>query len=382
MAELHANQIIGKDAIKEHGSLEFEIRDFKNPAHRGLLKESIVAKNKAWTGWWFPSRDREMFDMGNQVSPLGAYDEMLRFIRFYQKGTTRYRSNALSPLYRKWSADDAKAYFDIMDNFKNNQGIQNTADFEEKYIYAHNEESWDGVCEGVAFAATLEKEPTQCRQFKTLDGDTITLTPFHQKALLAKKYDFVSEGINYYGNKFVNEPWNTNIAGPEHDYSDISPVQLHRLLHFYMRDQKKNIILDYDAGYPVWNVAVFGYDSFVRDEGNGILKVKTNLYYSDPFNRDELIGYAGDYNLNYTGTHEEILELYYELEYVRSGTKYKIVSSRWTEGVGVKSFVYHPDYVLVPDAAKVVPRSAGDVINPAIVDFMLNDLKIVPCPGE
>jgi hypothetical protein len=378
-----ANTVVGKDAIKEHGDLTFSAYYFKNQANKKLLKESIEATKKPWSGWWFPSRDKEMFDMGNIISPLEAYDEMVEVIKSHQGNGIRYRSSVLKPLYNKWPLSEAEKYFQTMQQYSSRPGgPTNTVEFENQYVYSYNEDNWDGVCEGIAFASILEKEPTQCREFRATNGKKIILTPFHQKALLAKKYDFVSQGVKYYGNKFVNEPWNTNIAGPQHDYSDIKPDQLHRLLHYYMKDQGKSIIIDYDASYPVWNVTVYGYDSFIYDEGNGVLGVKTRLYYSDPFNRDELLGEPGNYKLYQTGTVEEFIELYYELEYIEKRGKYVITGSRWTEGPGLKSYIHHPDYVIVPEPAKVVPRSAGDVVNPEIVDFMLNDLKVVRCPGE
>lgn len=378
-----ANPVVGKDAIKEHGDLVFDRYHFTNPSNKKLLKESIQSKKRPWSGWWFPSRDREMFDMGNIISPLEAYDEMVEFIKNYHGNGIRYRSSVLKPLYNRWSLDQANKYFGIMDDFASRpNGPRNSVEFEEKYVYAYNEDNWDGVCEGIAFASILEDEPTQCREFRANDGKKVILTPFHQKALLAKKYDFVSQGVKYYGNKFVNEPWNTNIAGPEHDYSDIKPDQMHKLLHHYMKDRGQNIIIDYDASYPVWNVTVYGYDSFIYDEGNGVLSVKTRLYYSDPFDRESLLGEPGDYKLYATGTVEEFIELYYELEYIEKRGKYIITGSRWTEGPGLKSYIHHPDYIIVPEPTKVVPRSAGDVISPEVVDFMLNDLKVVPCPGE
>ena len=377
------SNVVGKDAIKEHGSLVFGRYLFTNPKSKNLLKEKIQSKMRPWSGWWFPSRDREMFDMGNLISPLEAYDEMINYIKkFHQKGV-RYRSSFLKPLYKRWSLETANDYFKNMSRFADRPGgPQNSVEFEEKYVYSQNEDNWDGLCEGVAFASILEQEPTQCREFKSPSGQKIILTPFHQKALLAKKYDFVGHGVKYYGNKFVNEPWNTNISGPEHDYSDIKPDQLHKLLHHYMRDQRRNIIIDYDASYPVWNVVVYAYDSFIFDEGNGVLSVKTRLYYSDPFDRASLLGGPDNYKLYNSGTIEDFIELYYELDYTETRGRYIITDSRWTEGPGLKSYIHHPDYVIIPEPSKIVPRSAGDVISPEVVDFMLKDLKVVNCPGK
>lgn len=373
------NTPLGMDPIFEHGNLVFNRYQFK-ASENFLVKENIRSSKKTWSGWWFPSRDREMFDMGtDNHAPLQIYDLLFEELKSLHNGNQRTLDKYYLKLFQKWPQSNAIDYFSNFKNYTNNFGVNNTVEFEERFFYSSNESSWDGLCEGVAFASILEEEPKNCRLFQTVKGEKIYITPFHMKALLAKKYDFLNTGINYYGNKFIYRPWKTNVSGPVDDYSDINPMQFHRLLHYYMRDRKQNLIIDYDASFPVWNVSVFGYDSFIVDEG-GTLKVKTNIYYSDPLDRDILIGHPGDYKLHFSGTNDNIIELYYELDYVTSGSNYVITASRWTEGPGTKSFINHPDYVIALDPSKVVPASAGDTISPEIVDFIVNGLPEVQCP--
>jgi hypothetical protein len=111
--------------------------------------------------------------------------------------------------------------------------------------------AWHGYCHGWSAAAVLEPEPKAVRLASTRDDDgDLLLTVADQKGWFSASHAF--DVANYYGDRFGDG------EGSE-DLQDIAPDRLWRLLKTFIREQGIPLVMDLDAGEPVWNYPVFAY---------------------------------------------------------------------------------------------------------------------------
>lgn len=185
---------------------------------------------KPWSSWWFPSRERYIFDREGTLSPLEKYD------RVHQRAYGR------NPY---------------------------TTNYERDEVYNDNAATWSGLCHAWAIASVKHKEPASeknIRGYQFSVGD--------QKALLLKSYENVS-GLKIHGQRF---------NGTARDlYEDMYPDQLHKFVEVFLRDKKKAFLMDYDASYPVWTVPVYKAKSVVEALSSTKVKVSLWLTYASSF---------------------------------------------------------------------------------------------------
>lgn len=283
-------------ATAKFGKLVVELGDF-----------NAEATQKPWSSWWYPSFDKLLFeDRDRNPSPLSKYDA---FARKSFRRTTQAR------------------------------------DFEEENIYDARAAEWSGLCDAWSMAAILEEEPV-----KSVTKNGIVFNVVDLKGLLLKTYEGVAlEEV--YGQR-NNAQWDSV-------YEDIYPEQFHKFLQKEIYEKKNAFIMDYDAGFQVWNVPVYKAKMKITKDPQNSNVVKVRAYLSFPSQ------FIEDYN--FTGTKEILKSYTYDLygNWDRSG-KFMVDYGIWTES----SRWDHPDYFLVVPK-EVVRKSRNTEIDPKIVDAIL-----------
>ena len=282
--------------VAKYGKAVVELGDF-----------NVEANQKPWSSWWYPSFEKLLFeDQDRNLSPLSKYDI---FTKKYARKQT-----------------DARG-------------------FEEKNIYDSRAAGWAGLCDAWSMAAILEKEPV-----KPVKKYGIVFNIVDLKGLLLKTYEGAAL-TEVYGQR-NNAQWDSV-------YEDIYPEQFHRFLQKEIYEKKNAFIMDYDAGFQVWNVPVYEAKMKVtKDQQNpNMVHVRTYLSFPSQF--------IDDYN--FTGTQKVLKSYTYDL-YGSWNNQGKFVADYglWTES----SRWDHPDYVIaVPQ--KLDRKSRNTEIDPEIVDAIL-----------
>ncbi len=169
------------------------------PAH--AVVEEAVAKRIPWSGYWWPVAKGEL------LGPLEKYD-------------------ALSGRRAQWWELENKP-----------PGPQVP--------------SWHGYCHGWSAAAILEREPVAHYVTGATAGPgPIALGVGEQKGWLSAGHAF--DVANYYGDRYGDG------EGSE-DIQDIAPDMLWQLLKTFIQQRGVALVMDLDAGEPVWNYPVFAY---------------------------------------------------------------------------------------------------------------------------
>lgn len=177
-------------------------------------------------------------------------------------------------------------------------------------------EEWAGHCNGWSAAASLEAEPVVPR---TVDGQEFSVA--EQKGLLTEMY--MDCYHQFYGTRCYQDS-----ADP-----DIHPHHFHRLLLEFIKERQVPIVIDTDAGSPVWNFPVYAFETvWTTDPRRGRAEVTTKVYLAD----DNVV--AG-----YLGTKGIVKTYKYTLELNPAG---EVTGGKWARGTGSR----HPDFVWVPTA--------------------------------
>ncbi len=283
-------------AVAKYGKAVVEIGDF-----------NVEATQKPWSSWWYPSFDKLLFeDNERSLSPLSKYD-----------------------LYAKKS-------------FRRKTGAR---DFEEQNIYDPRATEWSGLCDAWSMAAILEKEP-----IKPVTKNGITFNIVDLKGLLLKTYE---------GAYLTDVFGQRNNAQWDSVYEDIYPEQFHRFLQIEIYQNKNAFIMDYDAGFQVWNVPVYKAKMKITKDAQNPNMVHVRTYLSFPSQ------FLEDYN--FTGTKEILKSYTYDLYGNWDGAgKFVVDYGLWTES----SRWDHPDYLLtVPK--ELAQKSRNTEIDPKIVNAIL-----------
>lgn len=160
-----------------------------------------VKGEQPWSGYWYPSRGREMF--AGDDAPLAKLDRLLA-----------------------------------------QRGLENGAKKIEQDKYDPSSADWSGLCDAWARAAMAEPEPKTAVELDGIRFETSDI-----KALLIKKYEgFEPEtyGYRYYGS-----------AESDGEINDIRPEALHQLIQSVIGKLGKPIGVDDDPGFEVWNKPLF-----------------------------------------------------------------------------------------------------------------------------
>ncbi len=281
--------------VGKFGKAEVEIGDF-----------NVEANQKPWSSWWFPSFEKLLFeDQNGALSTLTKYDKFSRK-KFGKETFAR--------------------------------------DFEEKKIYDPRAAEWAGLCDAWSMAAILEKEPV-----KPVNKFGMVFNIVDLKGLLLKSYEGVALTESY--GQRNNAQWDSV-------YEDIYPEQFHRFLQAQLYDKKDAFIMDYDAGFQVWNVPVYKAKMRITKDEQNLKVVHVRTYLSFPSQ------FLDDYN--FVGTKEILKSYTYDLYGNWKGDKFIVDYGLWTES----SRWDHPDYFLVVPK-KVDRKSRNTEIDPAIVDSIL-----------
>lgn len=261
---------------------------------------------KPWSSYWFPYFETFMFEAQDSIpAPLQKYDE-------FMKRNYRFKVS--------------------------------TADFEKNHVYNNRASDWEGLCHAWALASIVYPEP---KREVTLRGITFRVADL--KALLLKTFEEAPLG-EFFGQR-NNAEWDSV-------YADVYPEQFHKFVQEVLIKQKKSFIMDYDAGNQVWNVPVFKAISRVQKSENDPkrVKVKTYIYYADPFVNDK----------NFVGTEEVIKSYNYDLIGNWIQDEFVVDYGVWTES----SKWDHPDYMIFPPE-KIERKSRNELLNYKVVDEIL-----------
>ncbi len=243
-----------------------------------------------------------------------------------------------------WEGKESTLY--KYDAYAARRGVKTDAtNYERKNVYNPRASDWEGLCNAWAMAAITFKEPKK--------GIKLYGVPFEVKdlkALLLKSLE-LELGDKFYGQR-NNAEWDSI-------YADVYPDQFHRFLQVEGFEKKNPFIMDFDAGYQVWNVPVYKVKSFIKeDESNDeVLKVKTYVYYASPFNPDP----------NFVGLETETKVYSYDLHGKWEGDQFRVNYGLWTGS----SRWDHPDYLIPKPNRELRRESRNKEINPKIVDEIL-----------
>jgi hypothetical protein len=140
---------------------------------------------------------------------------------------------------------------------------------------------------------------------------------------------------------------------------DILPHHFHRLLLEYMKERQVPIVIDADAGSPVWNYPAYAFETtWTTDARRGKADVTTKLYLADD-----------NVNADFLGTKGLIKTYRYTLDLNAAG---EVIGGAWARGTGKN----HPDFVWVPTANS--PPAGWQ--NPAVEEAMVRAIVGSPAP--
>lgn len=249
---------------------------------------SEESKITPWSSWWFPTKDRYMFENtdSKKLAPLQKYD-------LYVERTDRGDSEA--------------------------------ALFEEREIYDPSEVNWAGLCHAWAVASVLHAEP----KFE-ITRKKISFSVADQKALLLKSYENV-EGLKYYGDRYD--------GGFDDKFDDIYPDQFHRFAQVFIFEKKLPFLMDYDPSYPVWTVPIYKITFKITKENESTAHVKAWVTTASSFVDSP----------NYVGTKKTVKYYEYELYGNWIGPNLQVTGSKW---VNDAVFDHPDFLVAFPEKAK------------------------------
>ena len=124
--------------------------------------------------------------------------------------------------------------------------------------------SWWGKCNGWAAAAILTNEPREELTFQIpaesvgAEGDPISI-PFQSgdiKAMVSGVY--YSTMSHFYGARYSDE---------EDDLADLHPHAFHRIITYYIGEEKFPLVFDTTATEAVWNYPAYAYEMTITDGG-------------------------------------------------------------------------------------------------------------------
>lgn len=282
---------------------------------KAVVKEGEVRfylEKKPWSSWWYPIYKTELFEDSDE----GADSTLKRYDRYTRK-------------------------------IGMNSG--SSREFEEEEIFNQNASKWSGLCHAWAIASIMEDEPVAPVTKKGIKFRVQDL-----KALLIKTYEKSYPGKEYtYGQR--------NNAHFGDVYEDIYPEQLHTILNTELFEKKKPFIMDFDAGYQVWNVPVYG----------AIIKIKKDIDNPHVVHVDLRLRTASPFvKPSFVGTDYDNRAYYYDLYGNWEGENFIVDYGLWTKGNISDSRRAHPDFIAVkPD--KLIRRSGNKYIDVDIVDEIL-----------
>jgi hypothetical protein len=280
-------------------------------------KFSATSRYQPWSGWWHPKRDRFLFDRGpGAEAPLQKYDAYVA---------------------AKTGTNPGSAPFEEQDLFLYNPGAGPA----------------DGLCDALAAASLLEREPLGP---VTVNGIAFEVQDL--KALLVKTYEQL-DGTDSLGER-------NNDANQ--DYQDMYPDQFHRFVQRELQERGRPFYYDRDPTRLVWNTPVHRMEGEIRpDPANPhAMHVDVTLVAASPF-VDRM-----PQGQNFVGRLEVLHQYTYTLYGDPRPDGFHVVYGEWTGD----SVLYHPDFVtLLPESLQhenLARLSNNDKIDVKLVDEILS----------
>jgi len=240
------------------------------PAPARAQSEEAAADFTPWSGYWWPHKE------GRIVGPLSKYDQA-------------------------------------------NPGAHAAA-WEQQHHPRSRAEGWAGFCHAWSAACVLEKEPKGPISYKGL-----TLDVADQKAWLTVAHS--ADSADFYGQR--ND---ANIPITSELYQDLKPDMLWRYLKLYVQQRGIPLIMDIEAGSPVWNYPVYGYRiTWTPQGGAGQVQAHLTLWMADDAVQPGQVG-------------TKVRKHDYDFTCRMSGGNVILGSGKWI-GASVKD---HPDFAWYP----------------------------------
>ena len=146
-------------------------------------------------------------------------------------------------------------------------------------------------------------------------------------------------------------------------YEDIYPEQFHTIVMAELIEKKRPFLMDFDSGYQVWNVPVYGAKIKVKKDADNpnVVHVKTKLTTASPYVNDP--NFVGTTSLSFA----YVYDLYGNWE---TPDRFVVDYGIWVKRDRHDSRKSHPDFLVVkPD--KVKRRSKNEFIDIELVDIIL-----------
>lgn len=282
-----------RQVFEEFGDLYIEPTPLaENGRPKTVPMMSVADEDRPWSGYWYPKYRPEMFETDD--SPLGKFDQYLSKMGINSSIAEWERA--------RWRPG----------------------------IYA----AWEGLCDALAIAAVLTKEP---RRSVTIND--VTFTAADQKALAVKYFEGYWPPI--YGLRY------DGTAKTDGEMQDIRPEAFHRIAEVIIGERKQALLIDSDPGPEVWAKPIYRITwSIAKDPDI------ENAYLVNAF--PTIIEQRG----SVPQSDEESWTNYFidssspKLEYRlyvdpndRKGKKMKVIAGEWINS----SADNHPDFVMIPD---------------------------------
>ena len=285
---------------------------------KAVVQEGEIAfelEKKPWSSWWYPLYESRLFE-----DPDGEESTLERYDRFTRKIGA--------------SSGSSRTY-------------------EEEEIYKNTAAKWAGLCHAWAVASIMEDEPLgpvtkRGVKFRVQDLKALLIKTY-AKSFPGKEYTFGQRNNGRFGNV----------------YEDIYPEQFHTILMAELFEKKNAFIMDFEPGYQVWNVPVYGAKVKIKKdlENPNLVHVDVRIKTASPFVKPRFVG-----------TEFDIRPYYYDLYGNWEGDKFVVDYGLWVKGNVSDSRRAHPDFIAVkPD--KVVRKSRNEHINVEVVDRILKGAR-------
>ncbi|MED5369485.1 MAG: helix-hairpin-helix domain-containing protein [Myxococcota bacterium] len=129
--------------------------------------------------------------------------------------------------------------------------------------------SWWGHCNGWAAAAILTDEPRDAVSVD-LKGQSVEFTTADLKGLLTEAH--YSTNSRFYGKRYYKEG---------DDITDLSPAAFHKLITFYLKEQRIPLVFDTTASEAVWNFPAYDASVVVQETTDPGMASRINVNTAD-----------------------------------------------------------------------------------------------------
>ena len=239
------------------------------------------------------------------------------------------------------------------------------AQAEEEKLYNNNyfaKQDWEGLCNAFSYASLSFPEPKHAVKVKGANGLDIVFEVGDLKGLLLKAFEATVPPIHF-GQEF------RSIEDGD-DPTDIYPDQFHKFLQVVFFGRKHPFVIDWEPGPQIWNDPIYKASTLVTldQEDQSIVHVETFLTGAELLLNEELRNQTRA-DLQGTGGAEHYFSYTYDLKgELQSNGSFKVYWGIWTGS----SKRLHPDYVIAPFEAELVPKSNNKALKLEVLKELLS----------